>query len=147
MTASNDVNEEHYHMLVDSVRADLEPDADLHTLYAKYGLPADASMSLKTVAEHLYEEISNQFTKLTAADSSLINIKDLKHQLLIRHFCDNIAIEPYLSLLDTIMGATRQSGWELPAPCQSSQAWQAALTAAANYQVISPAGVTNQQGM
>lgn len=146
MKNMDDAIEAQYRELVDTVRADVEPSMDLPSLYAKFGLGEDLNMSTHVVTKHLHAEITRIIGTVVPKGPKL-SLRNLKNQILIRHFCDGASVDPYLHLLDTVMDATRQHGWEIAAIDESQEAWRTALTAAANHFSISPYSPLNSQDL
>lgn len=133
-----DPNEKAYRALVESTLSTLPCEtASLEEIYAHFGLSHDMSFSQRHVTDHLYAQIALALRSHPANAKNSLQLKTLKHHLLLRHFADGEALQPYLTLLDVIMDATRTNGWSAP-PLSDELSWRTALTAAANYDVICP---------
>ena len=141
--SSLDQGEIYYCRLVDATRPTLSGGGmRLDEVYAHFGLPNSMSMSQKCVTEHLYSQIAGAFAPYSQTAKEGVQLKMLKHQLLLRHFADGKQLNPYLALLDVIIDAVRAHYWLAP-PLSNEVAWRKALTAAANYSAINPSTFRN----
>ena len=135
-TSQVDQDELRYRTLVESTHPSLSsPTPTLEAIYLHFGLAYTNSLTRHHVAQHLYSQIASTLHYVPMGRKRGLRLQSLKHQLLLRHFADNEALQPYLAFLEVIMDATRPNDWVTP-PLTDLNHWRVALTAAADYDLL-----------
>jgi hypothetical protein len=127
-----DQNEASFRRLVDNTHPTINFDPnDIVKLYYHYQMDTQGIFFRDDVISYLYERIS---TCLKTSTSPNVDLFNLKSQIFLKNLADNIQLQPYYRIAETLCDAAKQFVF----PFSDLERWKTAISAAKDFILIQP---------
>ena len=125
--------------LIDNVKASLEErPSDLRELYEHFGLDTKISgFSTSFVIDFIYKEINEIISKNQNSKLEKETLKNIKKDFLLNYFIFGNNLEPYYSIISTILDASRQTK-DFICPFENVSEWKKVISFSKDFNILSP---------